>query len=365
MNKLYLSLFLTFAVFFFLSCDEDSNPISSDNMNTASQNDTIVDTTSHTNDTGITDTTIDTTSNSDTTSDNTNPQIGSMKLIPSGGMSFEMGIKDTNDNYDYTYRSLPVHNVTFTNNFYMDSVEVTAEKYTEVINWAYRNGYVELINEADGDDGLYNHNGDRKKLTSLSAKQRIVRWSDEGDSLYVWIEQENKPMDHVSWYGAAFYSNMLSLREGKEPVYDLSDWSYDFGKNGYRLPTEAEWEFACRGGSVTPWFWGATEDDADLYAHHGQTFTTSVATYKPNNYGLYDMVGNAIEWCNDLYNEGYDEGAVIDPLGPDTSEWAFDTRVLRLDSGDGSELRSGSRSGENALITSRFSLGFRLVMNVE
>ena len=115
---------------------------------------------------------------------------------------------------------------------------------------------------------------------------------------------------------------------------------------GYRLPTEAEWEYACRAGTTTAYYFGdkITPKDAN-YDYSGFDYSgigelVAVGSYKPNAFGLYDMHGNVYEWCDDLYGD-YPERSVIDPKGPEKGE----ERVLR--GGDfkhsGSSARSSAR----------------------
>jgi formylglycine-generating enzyme required for sulfatase activity len=157
-----------------------------------------------------------------------------------------------------------------------------------------------------------------------------------------------------------------SRRKGaKLPVTDVS-WNdcQDFIKKlnaktngGYRLPTEAEWEYSCRAGTSTAYSYGdkLTRSDANI---DGDS-TKAVGSYKPNAFGLYDMHGNVFEWCNDCY-ANYPAGAVIDPKGPATGK----SRVMRGGSyyWTASIARSSSR---NLIFTPTLTnqndlLGFRL-----
>ncbi len=98
--------------------------------------------------------------------------------------------------------------------------------------------------------------------------------------------------------------------------------------SGYNvsLPTAAQWEYACRGGTDTKWFFGDSEDDFYKYASlENANGPYSVATYEPNQYGLYDMYGNVMEWCEDYYAANYDVDDLINPTGPETGT----SRVLR------------------------------------
>jgi formylglycine-generating enzyme required for sulfatase activity len=108
----------------------------------------------------------------------------------------------------------------------------------------------------------------------------------------------SSPVDNVNWYDAVRFCNTLSKLSGLPLVYDTSTWAADFTKNGYRLPTEAEWEYACQGVATT---------------------TQPVVGETANVYGLYDMSGSDWEWCNDWYG-AYSAAATTDPTGPATGE---------------------------------------------
>lgn len=135
-------------------------------------------------------------------------------------------------------------------------------------------------------------------------------------------------MADVSWYGAAAYCNWRSQQEGYQQGYDLSTWEYDFSKNGYRLPTEAEWEYAARGGEHNPYYrypWSNSIDGSkanysssgDPYETGSYPWTTPGDYYPANGYGLYDMAGNVWDWCNDWYSDTYYSSSPYNnPTGP-------------------------------------------------
>ncbi len=154
------------------------------------------------------------------------------------------------------------------------------------------------------------------------------------------------PAERVSWYAATQYCNMRSLREGLRPCYDAKTGACDFMADGYRLPTEAEWEYACRAGTVTPWCNGSEPGklgSTAWFKGNASKATHPVRQKSPNAWGLYDMHGNVAEWCNDVYREGYGVTAEADdPHGPA----AGDERVLRGGNFAGNEdsCRSSARS---------------------
>lgn len=135
------------------------------------------------------------------------------------------------------------------------------------------------------------------------------------------------PIQEVSWYDAVMFCNWLSRRESFSPCYQRngSRWSLLADADGYRLPTEAEWEYACRAGSATRYTFG---DDAS-FLHDYAVFhsnTTEISGSKlPNGWGFFDVHGNLDEWCHDGYAPFGSEAALSDPVGPDQ----VPKRVLR------------------------------------
>ncbi|MBU1878969.1 MAG: SUMF1/EgtB/PvdO family nonheme iron enzyme [Chloroflexi bacterium] len=131
-----------------------------------------------------------------------------------------------------------------------------------------------------------------------------------------------RPVIGVDWYDAVAYCNWLSEKEGLTPCYSGKGrlTQCDFSANGYRLPTEAEWEYAARGGSQSRGYPYAGGDDPDAvawYADNSGGTTQPVGQKQPNELGLYDMSGNAYEWCWDWYGDGYYAASpASDPAGP-------------------------------------------------
>lgn len=194
------------------------------------------------------------------------------------------------------------------------------------------------------------------------------------------VENELCPADSVTWYSALEFCNKLSEEEGIVPYYELSNvkrrtsGAIEFadvnviGGMGFRLLTEAEWEYACRAGSITPWCFGDNVEEVKKYAWYydnAPAETQPVGGRKPNAWGLFDMHGNIMEWCQDWYGEFYYQQCSEEeenPVGPEDGV----SKVLR-----GGAWQFGAESTRCAYRNSSTPdaassvIGFRICRNAE
>lgn len=182
--------------------------------------------------------------------------------------------------------------------FWMGIYEVTQAEYESIM----KNQTVEIAEE----EYVLNSN------PSKNTEQNLA--TDE--------VQENRPVENISWYDAVYYCNALSNKTGKICAYKIeiaeidrtgsitsATVELDITANGYRLPTEAEWEFAARGGGLvaaTDWYYnysGSNKIDSVCWDNFNSSRKShQVGLKSPNRLGLYDMSGNVAEWCHDFYH---------------------------------------------------------------
>ena len=261
-----------------------------------------------------------------------------IEMVSITGGTFSMGSGDSS-----SYEK-PVHSVTLSP-FSMSRYEITYAQWVKVRDWGQSHGYSFNMPGAMG-------GGDVGK------------------------QDENHPVTYIKWYDAVLWCNALSEMEGRTPCYYTSasqstvyrsgitaiqnDW-VKWNANGYRLPTEAEWEYACRAGTTTDYSFGNSISGKDAnYRDSGDSYdngTTPVGNYAANSWGLYDMHGNVWEWCWDWYGS-YDSGAANNPKGP----YSGSNRVPR--GGGWNEYLEPLRSADRIYLhpaSEDFILGFRPV----
>jgi formylglycine-generating enzyme required for sulfatase activity len=232
-----------------------------------------------------------------------------MVLIPKG--SFYMGTDDTDD-----WDNLPKHKITISNDFYMAKYEITQEQW------------------------------------------KVVYGNISNPSKYVGTKF---PVDQITWFKTLDLCNQLSKIEKLTECYTINGETVtcNWNANGYRLPTEAEWEYACRGGTISDFY--GTISEIGWTNSNSKNAPNEVGLKLPNSFGLYDMSGNIYEWCWDYYDsEYYATSPASDPKGPVTGE----ERILRSGSWIDGDSKAKSITRHSAIPgLYNFNWGVRVVRN--
>jgi formylglycine-generating enzyme required for sulfatase activity len=280
---------------------------------------------------------------------------------------------------------VPIHKVRV-GPFFIATAPTTVQQFVDYLNDALSKRLIEVrggaVYAAGGDDVYF--------YTRQTATYYSIGFS--GTAFSIADFRANHPVVGVMWFGAAAYCNWLSGQKGLQPCYNLTTWSCDFTQNGFRLPTEAEWEFAARGGQYVPYYnypWGNGLDitkanwpdsrdpyegtdpstypwttpvrfyDGQLHLKSEFNWPGSATSYQTSNgangFGLYDMAGNVWQLVNDWYGQNYYGISPYDnPKGPDSGFIMPDGKPYR-----------GMRGGNwyNGYVTSGVNDGHSRVSN--
>ena len=272
--KKYLSLVLVILAVMFVACGKSSsNPVSS---------------------------------NDETDTDGISDTIAGIKMVFVEAGTFQMGSDTTGDN------DKPVHAVTISKDYYIGQYEVTNEELVKVFNKAKK-----VTSSLSFSSTSVSYGGN--ELLNLDGSKCQIGFSN--DTLYVKDNKEKYPAFYISWFGATAFAEFMNTLTGLDK---------------YRLPTEAEWEFAARGGNKScnytysgsntienvAWYSdNSTNTENNLYSGKG---THIVGTKSANELGLYDMSGNVYEWCSDWFGS-YSSDSQTNPTGPSSGTM----RILR------------------------------------
>lgn len=247
------------------------------------------------------------------------------------GGTFRMGSSKEKEPVDWS--ALPGFQATVPS-YYISRYELTWGEFSEFIK---STGYKTTADLTDS--SFVKTKDDFAQVKGVN--WRHDEWGDPRDTA-----MSDLPVVHVSWYDAIEYCNWLSLRDGFTPVYTIDrntvdtsntskydwfkwtvTWSEDVPNPGYRLPTEAEWEFASRGGNLSKGYIfsgsNSLEEIAEISPGYGSKKRKGVVPvnwFKPNELGIHNMSGNVMEWCWDRFGD-YTTKAKVNPKGAEKADW--------------------------------------------
>jgi formylglycine-generating enzyme required for sulfatase activity len=282
----------------------------------------------------------------------TDVMFAGMVEVPSG--TFVMGDSGTAE---------PERSVTLTGDFYIDATEVTNLEYATALNWALAHGQARLSGGWVYDMSTWT------RFLAYSNSYCKLDYDYSTDTFTATPGYEAYPIVYVTWYGAAAYCNWMSQMAGVTPAYDHGTWQCGpggdpYAAEGYRLPSEAEWEYAAQYDDDRAWPWGDDEPDVTRANYDSNlNYPAEVGSYPAGDseLGLADMAGNVSEWVNDFYGD-YAGSAEIDPVGPASGYY----RVIRGGSywGSADNVRCAARTYEDEDSYSN-GRGFRCVRKVD
>ena len=249
----------------------------------------------------------------------------------------------------------PQHRVVLTKPAWIGTTEVTIGQFKK---------FVEATQYVTQAEQLGSGNTNSTVEVTDPNKRNLLNWRAPGYQV-----TDDWPVTQVTWNDAIAFCNWISTREQLAPCYQVDDqghWTFNEIANGFRLPTDAEWEYACRAGTTTQYWFG---DDAKLLDQHGWydqnagESARSVGLKRPNPFGLFDTAGNVWEWCWDWRDaKWYAASPENDPHGPDLGRH----RVVRGGVWDftASNCRSAYRTARTPEAR-HFNVGFRVVRTID
>ncbi|MDO9576466.1 MAG: SUMF1/EgtB/PvdO family nonheme iron enzyme [Candidatus Cloacimonadales bacterium] len=282
------------------------------------------------------------------------------------GGTFSMGSAAGDDD------ELPLRNITLTHDFEIGTYEISNTEYCKVLNWALGKGKVKGPNGPYGEG--FNYAADAFPVGNIfDSDDCCISFSNTAKIYKVEVGMGDYPVIGIKWFGVIGYANWLSMIKGYTPLYSGTfsgspSVNCDvYSTEGYRLPTEAEWEFAATGGNSTAGYTYSgsnTIDDVAWYIWNAGDALHAVGLKAANELGLKDMSGNAWEWCSDKYG-AYDPSTLTDPTGPTGNISNNTTVVVRGGCWefDAYHLRNANRSFSKANLAYKVNtnIGFRIV----
>ncbi len=292
-----------------------------------------------------------------------------MGLIPPGGFAMGSPVDEVGHENDELE-----HVVGLTQPFLMSAYEVTKAQFAAFVDdTSYKTRA-----ESSGQGALAHGRDTEGKYAWMSIPQNNWRVAE-------FQQADNHPVINISWHDAVAYCNWLSRHEGLPEYYDVKDdgSTLPLNNTGYRLPTEAEWEYVCRAGTTTRYHFGDDHEDIRVYGNiedldarnhynwaesessmhgsDGHIHTSPVGSYEPNPFGLHDLIGNVWEFCWDSY------GAYpADPVANPTGATDVSNAVVRGGSwfSDPPQARSAMRFVRELSYSGSVN-GFRVARNIE
>ena len=267
-----------------------------------------------------------------TTVEQKNPVGMTLVLIPPG--EFLMGstdeqvaaalnvaeeIKTDQGTKDFIQKAeRPQHRVVITKPLLMSATEVTVGQFRKFVEAS------KYVTEAE--QYRFGDSGDKALSDKVPVKSRGLNWKSPG-----YVVTDDSPVAQVTWNDACAYCAWLSEQDGRRPWYrsdGKGGWLIAAQASGYRLPNEAEWEYACRAGTTTQYSFGDDYAELEQYGWYKNAGGKAqpVGMKLPNPFGLFDMHGNLSEWCQDFFDwKWYEKPQPLDPKGPSSGS----ARVIR------------------------------------